>query len=410
MHDAPATSAESPRPALAIMCQTVPPYRQHLHRRLAREVPELRLLTINTHKDKTRDWRLEEDADIGLVNLSAAQTAVGSGESLRARLSITRLRDEWRQGQQAIELLKQNAVAAVIVNGYNDLGRLRVMRWCRQQQIPCFIWGDANICAERLLPTWKKKLKRAVIARVLPLVSGCFGCGRYGVEYWKHYGADPESIFVSPYEPDYALIQNLPEAYVDEVARNHQFDVHRRRMLFSGRMISEKRPDLLVDSFIQLAAERPEWDLVMLGDGPMKTALEARVPAELADRVNWLPFSNNQQEVSALYRACDMLVLPSDYEPWALVINEAVASDMAVVATHVVGAAVEMVVDGENGRLIPPGDQHALREALLDVTHPAHIDRMKGAASECLADWRRRGDPVAGIRQALESVGVLPTS
>jgi glycosyltransferase involved in cell wall biosynthesis len=83
---------------------------------------------------------------------------------------------------------------------------------------------------------------------------------------------------------------------------------------------------------------------------------------------------------------------------------------MAVVATEVVGAAVELVVDGDNGRLVPPGDVIALRDALLEVTHPDNIERMQAAAPARLADWQRRGDPVAGIRQALESVGVLAAS
>ncbi len=407
MRDHP-TSDDITLPVLAIVCQTVPPYRLHVHRRISKEVPELRLLTINTHQDKSRDWHLEEGAGIGLVNLPAARSAVGSGESLASRLSASRLRHEWQQGAQTIQLLGENPTAAVIINGYNDMGRQRVMRWCHKRGIPCFVWGDANICAERLLPVWKKQLKRSFIGRVLRMVSGCFGCGRYGVEYWKHYGADPKTIFVSPYEPDYELIQQLPQDAMDRVARKHQFDSERRRLIFSGRMIPEKRPDLLVDSFAQIADERPQWDLVMLGDGPMKTALQARVPAAIAHRVTWLPFSNKQEEVSAIYRLCDALVLPSDYEPWALVINEAVAAGMAVVATDVVGAAVELVVDGDNGRLVPPSDQPALAEALLSVTHPNNIDRMQAAAPGRLADWQRRGDPVAGIRQALESVGVLP--
>ncbi len=404
------TSTDSSQPVLAIVCQTVPPYRRHVHRRITAEIPELRLVTINTHQDKSRDWHLEDAADIGLVNLSVAQTAVGSGENLLSRLSISRMRSEWRQGGQTIDILENHNTAAVIVNGYNDLGRIRVMRWCRRNSVPCFLWGDANICAERLLPPAKKKLKQAFIRHVLGYVSGCFGCGRYGVEYWEHYGANPDTVFVSPYEPDYTSIQQLSQEYVDSVARQHQLSSDRRRLIFCGRLIPEKRPDLLVECFLALAAERPKWDLVMLGDGPLKQSLVDRVPQELTERVIWIPFTNKQDEVSALYRSCDALVLPSDYEPWALVINEGVAAGLAVVATNVVGAAVELVVDGDNGRLVPPDNQQTLTEALLDVTDPDKIDRMRAAAPDRLADWQRRGDPIAGFRKALESVGVITGS
>jgi glycosyltransferase involved in cell wall biosynthesis len=73
----------------------------------------------------------------------------------------------------------------------------------------------------------------------------------------------------------------------------------------------------------------------------------------------------------------------------------------------VVGAAVELVHDGENGRLIPPGNEEALRDALLEVTDPARIDAMKAASEKSLEKWRREADPVEGFRQALRWAGVL---
>jgi glycosyltransferase involved in cell wall biosynthesis len=111
--------------------------------------------------------------------------------------------------------------------------------------------------------------------------------------------------------------------------------------------------------------------------------------------------------VTAIYKASDVLVLPSDFEPWALVINEAAAAGMAVVASSVVGAAAELVRDGVNGRVFPPGDLRALADCLLDVTDPARVDAMKAASEGVLADWRRVADPIAGLRRGLEANGVL---
>lgn len=395
----PDSSATPSRPALAVICQTMPPYRRHLHRRLVQEVPELRLITINTHEDKTRDWRVAEDAEIGLVNLP---------ESDRARRShLWGFRDRLQQGSQAIQILQKERVAAVVVNGYFDAGRVRVFRWCHAQNIPCFMFGDSNICSERLVAPWKKQLKRRYIEWLNKRLTGFFVCGSYGAEYYQHYGVPREKIFIAPYEPDYSLITELPHSYIDEVAAEYGLATNRRRLLFCGRLIEVKRPDLLVDAFINMADQRPDWDLVMLGDGHQKESLVQSIPKRLGERVKWIPFTNEQQRVSAVYRACDALVLPSDYEPWALVINEAAAAGLAIVSTDVVGAAVELVADGENGRLVPPGKVEPLRDALVEVTAPENIDRMKAASARCLADWQNRGDPVAGYRQALEYAGVL---
>ncbi|WP_442483608.1 glycosyltransferase family 4 protein [Aeoliella sp. SH292] len=393
----------APERSLAIICQTVPPYRRHLHHRLVSEIPELTLVTINTHEDKSRDWRLDEDTGIGLVNLTdASQAGTTAGRS-----RIGRMLSAWRQGGEAIQELEKHRAAAVVVNGYNDPGRLRVIRWCHRNKTPCFIWGDSNVCGERLISATKKSIKRRYIQWLAKRVTGFIGCGRYGTDYFTSYGVEPARVFVAPYEPDYSLITDLPTSYVEQVASELGLSPARRRLLFCGRLVDVKRPDLLVDAFVQIAGDRPDWDLVMLGDGPLKELLLARLPATVAERVHWIPFTNDQRRVSAIYRACDVLVLPSDYEPWALVINEAVAAGLAVVSTDVVGAAVELVVDGKNGRLVPPSDLDALRDALGEVTDGTNIDRMKQASRGCLEEWQRRGDPVAGYRQALQYAGVL---
>jgi glycosyltransferase involved in cell wall biosynthesis len=168
-----------------------------------------------------------------------------------------------------------------------------------------------------------------------------------------------------------------------------------------------KRVDLLMDAFLEIAGRRPEWDLVVLGDGPLRAQLQSRIPTDLSGRVIWAGFVDDQSVVSAVYRLSDVLVLPSDYEPWALVINEAVAAGLAVISSSVVGAAAELVPDGVNGRSFPPGDKCALVDAILEVTQFDALERMKSASAGVLEDWQRRGDPVEGLRQALRSVDIL---
>jgi glycosyltransferase involved in cell wall biosynthesis len=173
-------------------------------------------------------------------------------------------------------------------------------------------------------------------------------------------------------------------------------------------MVPEKRPDLLIDAFGAVAGERPDWDLVMVGGGPLRESLELRIPPDLRRRFVWTGPLDDQPAVSALYRSADVLVLPSDYEPWALVVNEATAAGLAIVASHVVGAAAELVRDGVNGRIFPAGDLAALTDALRDVTAPGRVDAMRAESAEALADWRRRGDPVEGLRAALTYCKILP--
>jgi glycosyltransferase involved in cell wall biosynthesis len=215
-------------------------------------------------------------------------------------------------------------------------------------------------------------------------------------------------VFFFPYEPDYALVSRVSEESLAAVRERFNLNPGRRRIVYSGRLMPFKRVDLLIDAFAAIAPDRPDWDLLIVGDGPERERLAARLPADLAPRVTWTGFLDDQRAVGAIYRLSDVLVLPSDFEPWAVVINEAAAAGLAIVASDVVGAAAELVRDGVNGHVFPPGDVAALETALRDVTAADRIDAMKAASAEVLADWRRRGDPVAGLRRALRWAGVLP--
>jgi glycosyltransferase involved in cell wall biosynthesis len=270
--------------------------------------------------------------------------------------------------------------------------------WCRQHGVPVFITGDSNIADDRATG-WRRAIKRAFVSYVVrSLATGVMPFGSRGAAYFRRYGANPRKIFFVPLEPDYRQLSHpAPTPAVTAL----RFDPNRRRLLYSGRLVSWKRVDLLIDAFAAIASQRADWDLVIVGDGPERNALVARVPPALNGRVIWTGGFRAAADVAALYALCDVLVLPSDREPWALVINEAAAAGLAIVSSTVPGAAAELVRDGVNGRIFSAGDLQALIQVLRDVTSADKIDAVKAGSSGVLADWRRRADPIAGLRKAV---------
>ena len=214
-------------------------------------------------------------------------------------------------------------------------------------------------------------------------------------------------MFLMPVEPDYRLILELDQQKIEQVRDRFALPPQRRRVIYSGRLTAEKRVDLLIDAFSRIASDRPDWDLLIVGDGPLRKELEQRVPGSLRGRVIWTGFLNDQQTIAALYRTSDLLVLPSDSEPWAVVINEAAAAGLAIVASDVVGAAAELVRDGVNGRIFRRGNLERLSQCLLEVTSPLRIDQMKRSSAGILLQWREKADPVQGLHQALVACEVL---
>jgi glycosyltransferase involved in cell wall biosynthesis len=391
-------ASDNPREiGLAIVCNSLPPYRVHLHQRVARELDRVKLWTLCTHEGEDARWGYQPPAEINPVSFRS-----GPGKPDRHGVSLA----SFSKGGEVISWMRQNAIKAVVVMGYNDPCRARIIRWAHRHGVACFMFGDSNIRGDTATGL-RFLLKRMLVGWVIRHCAAVFPCGSMGRAYFLKYGASPDRIFYFPYEPDYSEIHGVSAARVDEVIRQFGMARERRRIVFSGRLIDAKRPDLLIRSFVSIAPQRPQWDLVMVGDGAMRAELEQLVPPGLKSRVFWTGFISEQATVSALYRGSDVLVLPSRYEPWALVVNEAAAAGMALVCSDVVGAAIELVRDGVNGRLFPEGDQQAATECLLDVTAPERIDAMKAASPMVLEEWRRVADPVNGLRQALRMVGLL---
>jgi glycosyltransferase involved in cell wall biosynthesis len=386
-------------PAIAIISNSQTPYRLALHRRIANELKCIRLFSVYTHETSNSTWKFEAPPEIGPV-------LFGKGESCEDQDKLQNIPREYKRGGKIIAWLKENDVKFVLMMGYNDVGRLRIIRWCRKHGVPCFMFGDSNIHGDTR-GGLKGLIKKIVVTRIVRSCSGIFSCGSLGKAYFLKYGANPDCIFYFPYEPDYDLIQKLSHKAVVDVRRRFVLNPDRRRLVYSGRLVGVKRVDLLFQAFISIANERPEWDLVVVGDGTDRQKLKAMVPSTLSHRFIWAGFVDDQAVVSAIYRASDVLVLPSDYEPWALVINEAAAAGMAIVASSVVGAAAELVRDGVNGKLFTAGSSSELSKAILEVTSPQSIDRLKEGSAAVLADWRNRGDPVNGLLSALKSVGVV---
>ena len=144
---------------VGIVCRTLPPYRVHMHRRFAREIPEIRLITLNTHLDRSRDWEVSIPDCINLVDLS-------DNERLTSTLGITTAWREWRRGARITSTLRSIGVKAVVVNGYSDPGYWRTITWSFKNHVPCFLCADSNLACDRA-SGFKKVAKRFYVKRII---------------------------------------------------------------------------------------------------------------------------------------------------------------------------------------------------------------------------------------------------
>ena len=385
----------SPIP-IAIIANSPTPYRLYLHQRLVDELPQYQLWSVFTHEVSNAPWRLPSVQRIRPVQF-------GAGESSENQDKASRQFQEWFKGGRIISWMAANLIRAVVLFGYNDMVRIRILLYCRRVGIPCFVFGDGNIKSE-VTGSWKNLLKRMVLPLVLRLASGGLCCGSLGRQYFEHYGM--RKIYHFPYESNYQLIQSMTEQEVKQATARLQLPEGRRLLLYCGRLVSVKRVDLLAEAFQMLAQEREQWDLLLVGDGPEKAMLEKKLGA-IGDRVHWIGFVDDEQLLAAIYRRADALVLPSDYEPWGVVVTEGAAAGLALVASSVVGAAADLLISGRNGQSFERGHVNSLLQALRITTADETIDMYKAASIDVLAEWRAKCDPVQGLMSALTAEGIV---
>jgi glycosyltransferase involved in cell wall biosynthesis len=173
-------------------------------------------------------------------------------------------------------------------------------------------------------------------------------------------------------EPDRVVVvenatPELPELPTREEARS-TLDVDGALLAFAGRLGPAKALDVALTALAELDGAT----LLLAGDGPERAALEKRA-AELGlgERARFLG-ALGRDEVLRLFRAADASVLSSAWENFPHTLVEALAVGTPVVATSV-GGVPEIVRDGENGLLVPPGDPASLAAALRRLLGDAEL-------------------------------------
>ncbi len=152
-----------------------------------------------------------------------------------------------------------------------------------------------------------------------------------------------------------------------------------------GRLAVEKNLDVLIEAFAGIQAQVPRAKLLLVGDGPLRAAIQARCPGAI------LAGQRTGADLAAHYASADLFLFPSLTETFGNVTPEAMASGLPVVAFGY-AAAAELCVDGESGCLVPYGDSAAfVRTASAVAIDPERRRRIAAAARNAVAPfgWER---------------------
>ena len=294
---------------------------------------------------------------------------------------------------------------AVWVNGWGTLSMWMTYLACLAMRIPYFVYGDTAFVSERagLGGKVRKILLRALFSRA----GGFLLQGTMNGDVYAHYGADRRRFFLVPYAVDNDRFHADSRMTSEERRRSrgeHGISADKIVILFSGKLLPGKNPIHLLQAMERMR-NRDRVAVAYMGDGVERDRLVAYAKARGLDHVHQLGF-RNQSEMPKIYGFSDILVLPSSRDHRGTVTNEAMACELPVIITNMVGiyGAGDILREGENGFIYEDGDLDALANLLDRLVEDPDLRRRMGQRGwEIIRGWSFERD-VEGVVQALSYV------
>ena len=250
----------------------------------------------------------------------------------------------------------------------------------------------------------KRLLKSVPYRWLIPKFDACLAAGRWSTDYFLHYGARREKIFLVPHVIDEGrfLSDRAPsQPCREEFRRKWDLGQDDLVFLFVGKFTEDKRPLDFVRAINLASGREAQIKGLMVGDGPLRHECEQFTSAAKAP-VRFTGFLN-QSQISSAYVACDVIVLPSQSETWGMVINEAMSSQRPCIVSDRVGCGPDLVTPGETGFVFPLGHVESLVSHMSRcAADRAGLNRMGERARDRLARYSIAA-AVEGVLRALSS-------
>jgi glycosyltransferase involved in cell wall biosynthesis len=278
------------------------------------------------------------------------------------------------------------------IHGYATLNSWMAMVAAKMLGIPVLLRTDSTLIDHPRGPA-RLAVKNLFFRILRRFTYGVLSVGQRNTEYWRHHLGVEIPVFLIPYAVDNDFFQercHAASATREQLRQELGLEANRPVLLFASKLLERKRCIDLVDAHLELVRRLKSKDkshplpyLLIVGEGEQRPQIEARLQQASAgerEGIQLLGF-RNQSELPRFYNLCDVFVLPSNHEPWGLVVNEAMNAAKAIVVSDQVGCQPDLVRDGDNGLVYPARNVKALADALERVLEGPAVYRKMGERS-----------------------------
>jgi glycosyltransferase involved in cell wall biosynthesis len=289
---------------------------------------------------------------------------------------------------------RRDQIDVLVVMGWDDHAALTAIYWASRRCRPVVIMSDS-----KRRSTSRISVREWIKRRIVALCATGLVAGTHAADYLVALGMARDRIYFG-----FDVVDN--EYFADGVADVRRgadkirltHRLPRNYFLVVSRFIEEKNLSRLITAFARYRTLRKAgkvngdshdlWDLVLLGDGPLREQLTARSKQlKVHESIHWRGFTH-YDELPVYYGLASAAILPSISETWGLVVNEAMASSLPVLVSNRCGCAPDLVRDGVNGFLFDPLDIEHLADLMLQVSACEFpLSSLGSASHEIIQYW-----------------------
>ena len=281
-----------------------------------------------------------------------------------------------------LNLIGKREVELVNLAGWGHPLLFAAMLVAAIYRIPITIESDTQF--EPTKSAWRRAIKRLIFPTLFRIPRLFLPAGTRQKNYFMRYGVDQRQIRVAQMSVDVCSIM----AQVDMYRAKSTHDLSKKQFvvfLYVGRLELYKGIHDLLKAFVDLNRDGDSARLIIVGDGSLREFVQSS--ASTNSNITYLGRLSGE-ELFNVYSQANVFVLPSRVEPWGLVINEAMAASLPVIATDRVGCIEDLLRQGENGYVVPSSNPNSLAEAMRNfIRRPDLAETMGQKSRQLIADW-----------------------
>ena len=375
---------------LLILTEIIAPYRIPVFNALAaREEIDLHVIFLSETDASLRQWRVyREEIQFSYEVLKSFRCRLGKFNVL-LNIGVSAALDRTRPD-------------LIVAGGYNYRATWQAQRWARRWQVPFLLWSESNATDARSNLWAAEAAKR----RFIRSCQGYIVPGRSAAEYLESFGVPGKKIFRAPNAVDVERFAKKAAAARRDAAFHARLGLPDRYLLYVGRFVKSKGIFDLLSAYAKLPEEaRQSAGLVFAGDGEEREELH-RKSREIGGRILFPGFAQ-RDELAAFYAWAEALVFPTHSDPWGLVVNEAMACGLPIIATDVAGCTADLVHDGVNGYVVHAREPEQLSQAILKLLQVSEMRQKMGEASATMSRSFTPQIWAEGVAHAVITVGAI---